>query len=90
MESCHQKSEQRFASIEVQLARLEMNPQAPIVQSLQLHWIQYQAVPLLEQGDATAGPPPPPVPPLLRHGYNVTPSLPTQHQRGYQLDMVAG
>ena len=32
MESCHQKSEERFASIERQLARLGMNPQAPIVQ----------------------------------------------------------
>ena len=37
MESCHQKSERRFASIEAQLARLGMNPQAPIVQSPQPH-----------------------------------------------------
>ena len=37
MESRHQKSEQRFASIEVQLARLGMNLQAPKVQSPQPH-----------------------------------------------------
>ena len=47
MKSRHQKSQQRFASIEAQLARLGMNPQAPIVQSSQPHQVQYQAVPLL-------------------------------------------
>ena len=47
MESFHQKSEQRFATIEGQLARLGMNSQAPIVQSPQPHRVQYQAVPLL-------------------------------------------
>ena len=66
MDSRHQKSAQQFASIEAQLARLGMNPQAPIIQSPQPDQVQYQAVPLLEQGAATAGPPPPPVPPPSR------------------------
>ena len=90
VESRHQTSEQRFVSIEAQLARLGINPQAPIVQSLHPYWIQYQAVPLLEQGAATAGPPPPPVPPPSRHVYNVTPSPPPQHQWRYQPEMVVG
>ena len=72
MESRHQKSEQRFASIEAQLARLEMNPQAPIVQSPRPHQVQYQAVTLLEQGAAAAGPRPPPVSPPSKYIYNVT------------------
>ena len=76
MESRHQKSEQRFASIKAQLARVGLNPQAPTVQSLQPHRVQYQAVPLLEQGAAAAVPPPPPVPPPSRHVYNASPSPP--------------
>ena len=48
MESCHQKSKQWFARINVQLARLGMNSQAPLIQSPQPHRVQYQAVPLLE------------------------------------------
>ena len=90
IESRHQKSEQRFASIEAQLARLGMNPQAPIVQSPQPHRVQYQAVPLLEQGAATVVPSPPPVPPQSRHVYNASPSPPPQHYPRYQPDMVAG
>ena len=90
MESRHQKCEQRFASIEAQLARLGMNPQGPIVQSPQPHRVRYQAVPLLEQGAAAAGPPPPPVPPPSRHVYNASPSPPPQQYPRYQLDMVAG
>ena len=73
MESRHQKSEQRFASIEAQLAKLGMNPQAPFIQSPQPHQVQYQTVPLLEQVAASAGPPPLPVPPPSRHVYNVSP-----------------
>ena len=80
MESRHQKSEQRFASIEAQLAKLGMYPQAPLIQSPQPHRVQYQAVPLLEEGAATAGPPAPPVPPASRHVYNVTSSPPPQYQ----------
>ena len=90
MESRHQKSEQRFASIEAQLARLGINPQAPIVQSPQPHPVQYQVVPLLEQGAAAAGPPPAPVPPPSRHVYNASPSPPPQRYLRYQWDMVAG
>ena len=78
MESRHQIFEQRFASIEAPLARLGMNLQAPIVQSPQPHQVQYQALPLLEQGAATAGPPPPPVPPPSRHVYNASLSPPPQ------------
>ena len=89
METRHPTSEQGFTSIEVQLARLGMNPQAPIVQSLQPHRVQYQAVRLLEQGATAAGPSPLAVPPPLRHVYNVTPAPPPQHQRCYQLKMVA-
>ena len=48
METHQLASEQRFASIEKQFARLGMNSQGPIVQSLQLCSIQHQAVPLLE------------------------------------------
>ena len=44
----HQHSKQQFASIEAQLTRLGMQPQAPIVQSLQPYCIQHYAVPLLE------------------------------------------
>ena len=73
MESRHQKSEERFASIEAQLARLDINPQAPIAQSPQPHRVQYQAVPPLEQGAAAEGLPPPPVPPPSRHIYNASP-----------------
>ena len=49
-----------------------MQPQAPIVQYLQLYHMQHKAVPLLEQGAAAAGPPPPSVLPPLRHVYNIT------------------
>ena len=90
LESRHQKCKQRFASIEAQLARLGMNPQAATVQSPQPHRIQYHAVPLLEQGVAIVGPPPPPVPPLSRHVYNASPSPPPQRYPRYQPDMVAG
>ena len=90
MEFRHQKSKQRFLSIEAQLARLGMNPQAPIVLSSQPHRAQYQAVPLLEQGAAAAGPPPPPVPPPSRHVYNASPSPPPQRYPCYQPDLVAG
>ena len=83
MESRHQKSKQRFASIEAQLASLGMNTQAPIVLSPQPHRVQYQAVPLLELGAATAGPPPPPVPPPSRHIYNASPSPPPQRYPRY-------
>ena len=69
---------------------LVMNLQVPIVLSLQPHQVQYQAVPLLEQGAATAGPPPTPVLPPSRHVYHITPSPPPQHQRSYQPEMVAG
>ena len=72
IESRLQKSEQRFASIEGQLARLGMDPQAPILQSPQPYRIQYQAVPLLERGAAAGGPPPPPVLPPSGHVYHVT------------------
>ena len=90
MKTCHVVLEQWFASIKAQLARLEMNPQAPIVPSPQPHRVQYQAVLLLEPRAATTGPPPLSVPPLSRHIYNVTPFLPSQHQGRYQLEMVAG
>ena len=83
MESHHQKFEQPFAHIEAQLAKLGMNPQAPIVQSPQPHWVQCHAVPPLEQGAAAPEPPLLPVPAPLRHLYNVIPSPPPQHQRHY-------
>ena len=67
IETRHLASEQLFTSIEEDLARLGMQPQAPIVQSPLLYYIQQQAVPLQEQGGAAAGPPPPPVPPLSRY-----------------------
>ena len=90
MESRHQKSEPQFGSIEAQLARLGMNLQAPIVQSPQPHRVQYQAVLLLEQGPAAAGPTTRPVPSPSQHAYNVTPSPSPQHQPRYQPEMVAG
>ena len=37
MESRHQKSEKRFTTIKEELAKLWMNPQAPIVQYPQVH-----------------------------------------------------
>ena len=89
MEICHLPSEQRLASIKVQLARLGIQLQAPTVQVVQPYCIQLQAVPLLEQGAADAGPPPPPVPPPSKHIYNVTPSLPSQQQDCYYQEMVA-
>ena len=89
MESHHQKSKQCLASIEAQLARLGMNLEALIVQSPQPQRIKYQAVPLLEQGAATAGPPPP-VPPTSRHVNNASPSPPRQRHQRYQPEMVAG
>ena len=90
METCYLASGQRFASIEEQLARLGMNPQAPIVQSLPSCSIQYQAVLLQEQGGTAAGPPPPPVPPPSRHVYNITASPLPQLQQYCQPEMVAG
>ena len=78
VESRHQKSKQRFASIEAQLARLGMNSQATIVQSTLPQRIKYQAVPLLEQVAGAAGPSPPPGPPPTRHVYNASPSPPPQ------------
>ena len=90
MESRNQKSKQRFASIDAQLARLEMNAQTPIVQFPLPYWVQYQAVPLLEQGAATAGPLPPPIPPRSRHVYNASASPPLQQHLRYQPEMAAG
>ena len=59
----HQAYERRFAGIEAQLARFQIQPHSP-----QPRPLQPQAVPLLEQ--AAAGiPPPPPVPPHFQ--YNV-------------------
>ena len=78
MVTCYQVLEQRFASIETQLARLGMNSQASIEQCPQPYQTQHQAVLLQEQGAAATGPPPAPVPPLSRHVYNVTPSPPPQ------------
>ena len=90
MESRHQNSEQCFARIEAHLARPAVNSPAPIVQAPQPHQVQYQAVPLLEQGATREGPPPPPVPPPSRHVYNANPSAPPQRYLRYQPDMVAG
>lgn len=90
MESCYQKSEPHFTSIEAQLARLGIQPQAPIVQFPHPYRVQYQAIPLLAQEAAIAGPPPPQVPPLSSHVCNITPSPPNQQQQRYQLEIVAG
>ena len=90
METSHLVSEQCLASIEAQLARPGMKPQAPIVQTCQAYCIQHQAVPLQEQGAAAAGPPPPPVPPLSRHVYNITLSPPPQWHQLYHTEMIAG
>ena len=48
METPQSESEQRFAIIEAQLARLGLNLEAPIVQSPQPRAIQYQAVLLVK------------------------------------------
>ena len=76
METRYLASEESFASIEGQFKRLKMQPQAPIVPSMQLYRIQHLAVPLLEQGAATTEPPPPPVLLSWRYVCYVTTSPP--------------
>ena len=90
MEASHVASEQVFASIGRQLARLVMQPRAPFMQSPEPYQVSHHAVLLLKQGAPTVGSRPPPVPPPLTHVYNVTSSPPTHLQLCYQLDMVAG
>ena len=85
-----QKSELSFTSIEVQLARLGMQPQLPIVQSLEPRPIEHQAVPLLEQGATAIRHPAPPVPTSSSYIYNVTQSPLSQQYQRYHPEMVAG
>ena len=66
-----------------------MRVQATIVQSPLLYRVKHQAVPLLEQGAAGAGPQPPPLPPPLTHVDNVMPSPLLQYQQPYNPEMVA-
>ena len=82
----HQAYEQRFAGIEAQLARFQIQPHSPRPRPL-----QPQAVPLLEQ--AAARIPPPPLPPHSE--YNVenscSPSPQDYYRPRYQAhDDIAG
>ena len=90
METCHQDSEEQFASMEAQLARLGIRLQGLLVQSLQAQQIRLQPILWLEQGAATAVPLLPAVQLPSRHVYNISQLPACQEPQCNHLEMITG